>query len=127
MGILHGTGEEDVIEPADGCLMEEDEAMIDRVVVAHDGDMIHWHCQVVVTEADLIMAKEEGPFQHEPANEIDENSPTDTKRTGSVINTGNSDLNADETNEATPSCERDDDEGHVDKPATRKGHDNPTS
>ena len=35
------SGVEDITEPADGDHMEE-EAMIDRVVVSHDGDIIFW-------------------------------------------------------------------------------------
>ena len=52
---------EDVTEPPDECSMEEEESTIDRVVIANDGDMINWHCQVVVTKADQIMAEEQKP------------------------------------------------------------------
>ena len=38
------SGEEEITEPADGDHMEEEDAMIDRVVVSHDGDIIQWYC-----------------------------------------------------------------------------------
>lgn len=116
------SGEEEITEPADGDHMEEEDAMIDRVVVSHDGDIIQWYCQVVASgpgsDLDQLMAKEEDPSQHVPADKINETSPTDNTRTG--------DLGVDDTDENTLVCDMDDDRGHVDEPVTREGHDIPT-
>ena len=128
------SGEEDIsiTEPSDGCPMEEKETTIDGVVIAHDGDMIHWPCQFVVAEADQIMAEKQKPDQHGPADEIDGNSPADNKEAANALDTVNLDLRADETDENTSSSEMDDDKGHVDEPstmlsaATKEGSDIPT-
>ena len=87
-------GEENFTELANGDHMEEEEAMIDRVVVSHNGDMIQWYYQVVATgpgsDLDKIMARKENPSQHEPADMDDDRGRVDkpVTREGHDIPTG---------------------------------------
>ena len=80
------SGVEDITEPADGDHMEE-EAMIDRVVVSHNGNIILGYCQVVATGPgsglDQIIAKEEDPSQYEPLRQ-----PTRSMRPANLTKQG---------------------------------------
>ena len=80
-GDIVWSGEEDIIKPDDGNHLKEDEDMIDRVVVSHNG-LTQWYCQVVANgtdsdtdqsvvapgpslDRDNIMTRKEDPSQHE--------------------------------------------------------------
>ena len=151
------TGEEFGNVPDDTYPMEEEETpcpTIDQVVVTLDGDMIHWHCQVVVTAAD--QTKDQGQrldhYQHGPADKIGGDTSTserdgDTEHIGEPVTlpsnannkraddtkgTVNLDLRADKTGGNNSFSERDENRGHVDESVTmlgtgnRKRSDTPT-
>ena len=77
------SGGQNIAEPADRGHMEEEEVMIDRVVIHHDGT-IQWNCQVVATgtesDQDNTMARKEELSQHEQADKTDGTSTTDMTR-----------------------------------------------